>query len=110
MIITTTNHVEKQAIEKHLGVVSGHAIMGANFLKDALARMRDAVGGRSTSYERVMRNAEEAALKELADEATRLGANAVVGVRINHAPIHASGNLLMAVAYGTAVRVGEASK
>ena len=80
-------------------------IIGANFVKDFFARITDVFGGRSGSYERVLREGKEAALAELTKEAQRLGANAVVGLKLDYEAVGASGSMLMVVASGTAVVV-----
>jgi uncharacterized protein YbjQ (UPF0145 family) len=75
MIITTTPNIEGRRITAYHGVVSGEAILGANFFRDFFASIRDVVGGRAGSYEKVMRDARDTALDEMANEARRKGAN-----------------------------------
>ena len=65
MILTTTNTLETHPIKGYLGIVSGETIIGANIFKDFFAGIRDIVGGRSGSYEKVLREAKEIALKEM---------------------------------------------
>ena len=48
------------------------------------ASIRDIVGGRSGSYEEVLRQAKDTALREMQDQAALLGANAVVGVDLDY--------------------------
>ena len=55
MIITTTPTIEGRPIKEYKGIVTGETIIGANFLKDFLAGIRDFIGGRSGSYEKVLR-------------------------------------------------------
>ena len=83
MIITTTPNVEGRSIAAYHGVVTGEAILGANIFRDLFAGIRDIVGGRSGSYEAVLREGRQQALDELAEEARRLGANAIVGVDLD---------------------------
>ena len=59
MILTTTPVIEGHTIKEYKGVVTGETIIGANFFKDFLAGIRDFVGGRSGSYEKVLREAEQ---------------------------------------------------
>ena len=47
MLIVTTDSVEGKRITKHLGLVSGEAILGANIFRDFFAGITDIVGGRS---------------------------------------------------------------
>lgn len=76
MLLTTTNTIEGKEITQYFGIVSGETIIGANVFKDFFAGIRDIVGGRAGSYESVLREAKETALKEMSDHATQLGANA----------------------------------
>ena len=45
MLITTTSHIEGMHIAKYYGIVSGETIIGANFVRDLFASVRDFVGG-----------------------------------------------------------------
>ena len=55
MIFSTTPTLEGHPIREYRGVVTGETIIGANFLKDIMAGIRDFFGGRSSSYEKVLR-------------------------------------------------------
>src|SRR3712207_412515 len=105
MIIVTTPNLEGQRITKYLGLVSGDAILGANIFRDLFAGIRDIVGGRAGAYEKELRQAKRLALVEMMDEATELGANAVVGVDLDYETIETGGGggRLMVSATGTAV-------
>ena len=105
MLLTTTPSIEGHPIREYRGIISAETIIGANFVKDFFARFTDVFGGRSGSYERVLREGKEAALAELTKEAQRLGANAVVGLKLDYEAVGASGSMLMVVASGTAVVV-----
>ena len=102
MLLTTTNTIEGKEITQYFGIVSGETIIGANVFKDFFAGIRDIVGGRAGSYESVLREAKETALKEMSDHAARMGANAVIAV--DHETVGGSGSMLMVTAAGTAVR------
>ena len=54
MILSTTPTIEGHTIHEYKGVVTGETIIGANFFKDFLAGIRDVIGGRSGSYEKVL--------------------------------------------------------
>ena len=105
MIITTTPNIEGRRITAYHGVVSGEAILGANFFRDFFASIRDVVGGRAGSYEKVMRDARDTALDEMANEARRKGANAVVGVDLDYGAVGKGEGMMMVTASGTAVTV-----
>lgn len=103
MLLTTTNTVEGKRVVHYYGVVSGETIIGANIFRDFFASIRDIVGGRSSSYEQVLREAKATALKELQDEAAELGANAVIGIDLDYETVGGNGSMLMVTASGTAV-------
>ena len=105
MLLTTTNVIEGQPIQQYLGIVTAETIIGANIFKDIFAGIRDIVGGRSGTYERVIEEARTKALQELEMKAQQMGANAVVGVDLDFETVGANGSMLMVVASGTAVRV-----
>ena len=105
MLITTTSHIEGMHIAKYYGIVSGETIIGADFVRDLFASVRDFVGGRSGSYEEVLRQAKATALREMEDEARRLGANAVIGVDLDYETVGSNGSMLMVTASGTDVLV-----
>jgi len=88
---------------EYLGIVTGETVIGANIFRDFMAGIRDIVGGRSSSYEEVLKEAKDTALREAIDDAIRLGANAVVGIDIDYETIGQS--MLMVSVSGTAVRL-----
>ena len=105
MLLTTTNLIEGKPIQQYLGIVTAETIIGANIFKDIFAGIRDIVGGRSGTYERVIEEARTSALKELEMKAQQTGANAVVGIDLDFETVGSGGSMLMVVATGTAVRI-----
>ena len=103
MLVTTTPNIEGKRITDYIGLVNGEAIIGANLVKDFFANITDVVGGRSGAYEQGLREAKSIAIKEMIDQATRLGANAIVGVDLDYQTIGGNGSMLMVSANGTAV-------
>ncbi|WP_025763636.1 heavy metal-binding domain-containing protein [Dyadobacter tibetensis] len=103
MLVTTTHHIEGKEIVQYIGLVNGEAIIGANFVKDIFAGIRDVVGGRSGAYEQSLREAKSIAIREMMEQAQRLGASAIVGVDLDFQTIGSNGSMLMVSANGTAV-------
>lgn len=103
MILSTTPTIEGHTIREYKGVVTGETIIGANIVKDFFASIRDIVGGRSASYEQVLREAKDTSLQEMMNRAQVMGANAVVGIDIDYETIGANGSMLMVATSGTAV-------
>jgi uncharacterized protein YbjQ (UPF0145 family) len=104
MLLTTTNTIEGRQITQSYGIVSGETIIGANMFKDFFAGIRDIVGGRAGSYESVLREAKEIAMKEMSEQAKSMGANAVIGIDLDYETVGANGSMLMVTAAGTAVK------
>ena len=103
MILSTTPQIEGRSIREYKGVVTGETIIGANMFKDLFAGIRDIVGGRSGSYEKVLREAKDTSMQEMMDRARELGANAIVGIDIDYETIGQSNSMLMVATSGTAV-------
>ena len=103
MTLTTTTTIAGRTIREYKGVVTGETIIGANFVKDLFAGIRDIVGGRSASYEKVLREAKNTSMNEMMDRAREMGANAIVGIDIDYETIGESNSMLMVATSGTAV-------
>ena len=105
LLVSTTHAIEGRKITDYKGLVGGDAILGANMFRDFFAGIRDLVGGRSGSYEKVLRKAKQEAIEDMMEQARELGANAVVGVDLDYETIQVQegGSMLMVSASGTAV-------
>lgn len=105
MLITTTNAIEGKKITHYHGVVTGETIIGANFVKDFFSSITDIVGGRSGSYEKVLREAKNIAMQEMAAQAAQLGANAIIAVDLDYETLGSGNSMLMVSVSGTAVNI-----
>lgn len=103
MIISTTPTLEGNPVKQYLGVVTGETIVGANIVKDFMAGIHDIVGGRASSYERVLIEAKEVSLSEMSQRAAEMGANAILAVDIDYETVGSGGSMLMVATSGTAV-------
>ncbi len=103
MLIVTTDSVEGRQVAEYLGIVGGDAVVGANIFRDLFARVRDVIGGRAGGYENALREAKEAAIEDLVEEAQVRGADAVIGVDLDYESI--GNSMLMVSVNGTAVRL-----
>lgn len=103
MVLSTTPTIEGHPIREYKGLVTGETIIGANFVKDFFAGIRDVVGGRSGSYEKVLMEARNTSVQEMMHRAEQMGANAVVGIDIDYETIGQSNSMLMVATSGTAV-------
>lgn len=102
--MTTSNCIENGKIVDNLGIVSSHLVAGTGFLSDFVASLSDFFGGRSGTYKRQLESLYYDAMLELSDNARKLGANALIGVRIDIDNISGKGmSMFMITALGTAV-------
>ncbi|QDI89657.1 YbjQ family protein [Candidatus Nitrosopumilus sp. SW] len=103
-VVTTTLDVEGREIVAYLGIVSGQTAIGLMFLKDWVMGLSDTFGGRSGIMERNFRTAKDEAIKQMTEDARRMGANAVVGVNVAFNSVEGKNKqMLMVIATGTAV-------
>lgn len=107
VIVTTTSTLEGAQIASYLGIVTAEVVYGTNALRDFFAGLRDFIGGRTGSYERVFEKGQQEAIAELQERATRLGADAIVGIRLDTDTINVDqeGVLFLITATGTAVKL-----
>ena len=103
MLLSTTPTIEGSPIREYKGVVTGETIIGANVFKDFMAGLRDFFGGRSGTYEKVLAEAKDTSLSDMAERARQLGANAVVGIDLDYETIGQGNSMLMVTCSGTAV-------
>ena len=108
MIVTTTDQLQGSTIQSYLGIVTAEVVYGSNALRDFFAGIRDIIGGRTASYERVFERGQQEAIAELQKRSQKLGADAVVGIRVETDTINLdeTGVLLLITATGTAVKLG----
>lgn len=105
MIITTTSNVPGMEILEYRGFATGEVVAGINFLRDMGAGLRNFFGGRSQGYEEEIIQARKEALIELQERAANMGANAVIGIRVDFDTLGQGGSMLLVTATGTAVVV-----
>jgi uncharacterized protein YbjQ (UPF0145 family) len=100
MIIVTTDFVSGKEVET-LGVVRGSMIQSKNLGKDIMSALKGLVGGELREYSAMINEARAIATKRMVEEATELGADAVINLRYaTSAVMQGAAEVL---AYGTAV-------
>lgn len=105
MQLSTSSTIHGAKKVKHVGLVTAEVVLGMHIGKDFMASFRDTFGGRSSSYESEMKKANDHAIQDLIDEAQKLGADAIVDIRVDHDTIGSSNTMLMVSAMGTAVKI-----
>jgi len=103
MIISTTNTVPGKSIKEILGIVKGNTVRARWFGRDIAAGLKSLVGGEVKSYTEMLNSARDEAISRMEEEAVKLGADAIVGMRLATANVmQGSAEIL---AYGTAVKL-----
>jgi len=106
LILTTENGMDEYKVVERIEIITAECVFGMNLFKDFFASITDIFGGRSSSSQKVLRNARLTCLTELRREALISGANAVIGIDLTYNEISGDGkSMLFVVATGTAVIV-----
>ena len=105
MILSTTFEVQGRTVSQHLGLVRGNVVRSRFFGRDIVAGLRMIVGGEIHEYTKLLAESREQALDRMVEDAKRLGADAVVGVRFETTDA-GQGQATEVLAYGTAVKLG----
>jgi uncharacterized protein YbjQ (UPF0145 family) len=101
MIITTTDDIADKKIVKVLGLVKGNTVRARHVGHDIMASFKNLVGGELREYTKMLTESREQSIDRMIEDAEKLGANAVVGIRFTSASIMQGAAELMV--YGTAV-------
>ena len=101
MLLSTTPSIEGKTIKEYRGVVFGEVVNGIHFFNDLTASISNVIGGRVSEYEEELVNNRAEAIKEMMNRSSKIGANAIVGVKVDYETI--SNSILMVIASGTAV-------
>jgi uncharacterized protein YbjQ (UPF0145 family) len=103
-IISTTSAIENWKVEKYLGIVTDQIVLGANLFHDVFSSFRDVFGGSSKSYQKDLSKMENIVLDNLKRKASKLGANIILGLRLDFDEVSGGGkSMFMLSASGTAV-------
>ena len=102
MLVCTTESVAGREVVETLGLVRGSTVRAKHIGTDIVAGLKNLVGGELQGYSSLMAGAREQALDRMMEDARRLGADAVLGLRMETAAIANGASEI--VAYGTAVR------
>lgn len=101
MLLLNINYVPGKEIEA-LGLVKGTVVQSKNIGKDFMAGMKTIVGGELGGYTEMLVEARQIATKRMVDEATAMGADAVINIRFGSSALMQGAAEI--VAYGTAVK------
>lgn len=103
MMVATTENLPGRDVKEVLGIVFGSCVQTKHIGKDIRAGLRTVVGGEAKSYTELMEEARRKAMQRMIDDAKKLDADAIVGMRYATAQtMHGAAEL---IAFGTAVRI-----
>lgn len=103
MQLSTTDTIRGKKITKQIGLVRGNTIRARHIGRDIMAGLRNIVGGEVSEYTKLMAESREQAIDRMIEEARKLGANAIVGIRFSTTEV--MGRAAEILVYGTAVVV-----
>lgn len=101
MLVLTIDNVPGKQILEVKGLVKGSTVRCKNVGKDIMSSFKNLVGGEMEAYNEMLIEARQIAIGRMVDDANRLGANAIIGMRLASSAIAAGAAEI--VAYGTAV-------
>ena len=105
MIVATTDTIPNRSVTEILGLAKGTSVRARHAGRNILAALRGHVGGEITEMTKVIAEVREQALDRMLDDAKRMGADAVIGVRFMSTEVMSGAAEF--VAYGTAVKLAE---
>ena len=103
MIVTTTENIPNQEVGQILGIARGSTVRARNVGRDIFAGLKSIVGGEIEEYTRLQAESREQAMQRMIKDAERLGADAIINVRLTTAMIMQGTAEILA--YGTAVKL-----
>lgn len=106
VLLTTTSVTEQVKLENYKGIVSARVVTGVDLFSDLFASFSDVFGGRSATYQKQLKSIYDEVMQLLTQEAVKLGANAIVGINIDHDEVSGKGKqMFMVTATGTAAYI-----
>ena len=102
MTITNVESIPGKTIVEHYGLVQGSTIRAKHVGRDIMASFKNIVGGELKGYTELMIESRQQATDRMIEQATELGANAIINVRFTTTSVSQGASEMLA--YGTAVK------
>jgi len=102
MMVTTTDNIPGREVKEVLGIVFGSCVQTKHIGKDIRAALRTIIGGEAKSYTELLEEARRVAMQRMIEQAEKLGADAIVGMR--YATAQTMRGAAEIIAFGTAVK------
>ena len=105
MIITTTETIPNKEVAEILGIARGSTVRARNIGRDIFAGLKNIIGGEIQEYTKLQADSREQAIQRMIDDANKLGADAVINVRLTTSMVMQGAAEILA--YGTAVKLND---
>lgn len=106
MILSTTEKIPNKEVTEILGIARGSTVRARSIGRDIFAGLKNIVGGEIDEYTQLQAESREQALKRMHQDAERMGADAVINIRLTTSMVMQGCSEILA--YGTAVKLSEA--
>lgn len=103
MILSNTETIPGREIVEILGIARGSTVRARNIGRDIFAGLKNIVGGEIEEYTKLQAESREQALQRMVEDAKKLGADAVVNIRLTTSVVVQGAAEMLA--YGTAVKL-----
>ncbi len=103
MILTTTEKIPNREITEILGIARGSTVRARSIGKDIFAALKNVLGGEIEEYTQLQAESREQAMQRMVKDAEKLGADAIVNIRITSSMV--MNGVAEILAYRTAVRL-----
>jgi uncharacterized protein YbjQ (UPF0145 family) len=103
MIMTTSETIPNKEISEILGIARGSTVRARHVGNDIMAGLKNLVGGEISEYTKLQAQAREQAMKRMEEDAIKMGADAIIAVRLQTSMIMQGASEILV--YGTAVKL-----
>lgn len=103
MILTTGETIPGKEIIQILGIARGSTVRARNIGRDIFAGLKNIVGGEIHEYTKLQADAREQAMQRMIDDAEKMGADAIINVRVQSSMIMQGASEILL--YGTAIKI-----
>ena len=103
MILSTTENLPGEKVTEILGIARGSTVRARNIGRDLFAGLKNIIGGELSEYTKLQAESREQALQRMIQDGEKLGADAILNIRISTSVITQGAAEILA--YGTAVKI-----
>ena len=103
IIISTIDYIPGREVSEILGIARGSTVRARNIGRDIFAGLKNIVGGEIEEYTKLQAQSREQALQRVVENAEKLGADAVINIRMTTSVIMQGAAEILV--YGTAVKL-----